>query len=465
MSAAAWRTTAPCAAVSVAAFEQGDNYLDRYSRDKQVYYGIVEADLGESTTLAVGASHQRNRPEGVLWGALPLFYSDGTPTDYDVSTSTAADWSHWDTGFHARVRRTAARLRRRMAGEGLVQLRGERRELGTVLRLRHAGSRNGPGSVLVSVGLCLDVSRALTSTSSRAGPSTLFGRKHDVVVGGNWARGDVREISQYSDDLGTALPPLDVFDGHYPKPAWNAPSDGSDFDFTRESVYATVRWDLADSVKLITGASRTHAETYGDSYGVPNSADETDTTPFAGLVVDLAPNYSLYGSYGEIFNPQSELDVDHQFVGALTGSNAEVGLKGAWKDDAINASIAVFRARQDNLAEFAGFDPDTFASYLRRRPTPNRAASNSTWPAASTISGRCRAACTHLRLVDGRWRRTRRRTCRARRSASPPRCDIPQVEGLMFGGSVRWQSGIHRDVVLPDGSQRASNRTPTPSSA
>ena len=50
---------------------------------------------------------------------------------------------------------------------------------------------------------------------------------------------------------------------------------------------------------------------------MPNSSDETDTTPFAGLVVDLAPNYSLYGSYGEIFNPQSELDVNHQFVGAL----------------------------------------------------------------------------------------------------------------------------------------------------
>ena len=28
--------------------------------------------------------------------------------------------------------------------------------------------------------------------------------------------------------------------------------------------------------------------------------------------------------------------------------------------------------------------------------------------------------------------------------------DIPQVEGLMLGGTLRWQSGIHRDVAFPE---------------
>ena len=29
--------------------------------------------------------------------SLPLFYADGSPTDYDVETSTAADWAYWDS--------------------------------------------------------------------------------------------------------------------------------------------------------------------------------------------------------------------------------------------------------------------------------------------------------------------------------------------------------------------------------
>jgi outer membrane receptor for ferric coprogen and ferric-rhodotorulic acid len=32
----------------------------------------------------------------VLWGALPLTYSDGTRIDYPVSASTSADWTYWN---------------------------------------------------------------------------------------------------------------------------------------------------------------------------------------------------------------------------------------------------------------------------------------------------------------------------------------------------------------------------------
>ncbi|WP_156641599.1 TonB-dependent siderophore receptor [Noviluteimonas gilva] len=433
---------------AVAAFEQGDNYLDRYSRDKQVYYGILEADLGEATTLAVGASHQRNRPEGVLWGALPLFYSDGTPTDYDVSTSTAADWSHWDTD----TTYAFAELQHDFAGQWQAKATVNYQETEENTELFYVS-----GTPDRATGLGLSPFPSAYDSTYRAhyadiyasGPLTLLGRSHDVVVGGNWARGNVREVSRYSDDVGPDLPPLELFDGYYPKPVWDAPSAGSDFDLERESLYATVRWNLSDSVKLITGASRTHAQSIGDSYGVSNSSDETKTTPFAGLVIDLAPNYSLYGSYGEIFNPQSELDENHQFVGALTGSNAEVGLKGAWKDNAINASIAVFRARQDNLAEFAGYYPGTFDSYYQGTNAESRGIEfdmagriTDTW----TLSG----GITHMQLVDEDGQNTRdyvpRDTFRVATTV-----EIPQVAGLSFGGTLRWQSQIHVDDVLPDG--------------
>jgi outer membrane receptor for ferric coprogen and ferric-rhodotorulic acid len=79
------------------AYEDGESYLDRYALEKSVAYGVVEAHLGERTLLTVGVSHQGNNADSPLWGALPLYYADGTPTDYDRSTSTASDWAFWDT--------------------------------------------------------------------------------------------------------------------------------------------------------------------------------------------------------------------------------------------------------------------------------------------------------------------------------------------------------------------------------
>jgi len=428
---------------AVVAIEQGDNYLDRYSNDKQVYYGIVEADLGDATTLAAGASFQRNRPEGVLWGALPMYYTDGTPTDYDVSTSTAADWSHWDTDTtHAFVE-----LQHAFANDwqAKASLNHEENKQSTELFYVYGTPDRATGLGLFSYPSAYDATfRSHYADVYASGPLTIGGRKHDFVVGFNWARGNNREVSQYSNDLGTPLPPLELFDGRYPKPTWNAPSAGSDFDYARESLYATVRWNLADSVKLITGASRTHAETTGDSYGESNASDETRTTPFAGLVIDLAPNYSLYGSYGEIFNPQSELDIDHRLVGALTGSNAEVGLKGAWRDGLVNASIAVFRTRQENLAESAGFDLSTGTSYYRGVDAQSRGIE-------FDMAGRLTAnwwlsgGLTHLQVEDADGDDTRtyvpRDTARIATTY-----DI--ADGLTIGGNLRWQSAIHRDATI-----------------
>ena len=76
--------------------EDKDSYLDRYSRSKTVFYGVLEADLDDRTTLALGHHEQENKPRGVMWGALPMYNTDGSQTHYDVSTSTATDWAFWN---------------------------------------------------------------------------------------------------------------------------------------------------------------------------------------------------------------------------------------------------------------------------------------------------------------------------------------------------------------------------------
>ena len=77
--------------------QESDSYLDRYEPRKTVGYAVIDARLSDSTLLTVGHTYETNRGKGVMWGALPLFYTDGSPTDYPVSASTSADWSRWDT--------------------------------------------------------------------------------------------------------------------------------------------------------------------------------------------------------------------------------------------------------------------------------------------------------------------------------------------------------------------------------
>lgn len=56
----------------------------------------MSADLTDSTRVTVGLDHSERNPKASTWGALPLFYSDGTQADnLPVSQTTGADWTKW----------------------------------------------------------------------------------------------------------------------------------------------------------------------------------------------------------------------------------------------------------------------------------------------------------------------------------------------------------------------------------
>jgi len=437
---------------AVAAWEEGDSYLDRHAREKQVAYAVVEADLGTSTVLAAGASYQHNRPQSPLWGALPLYYTDGTPTRFDVSTSTAADWAYWD-GRDARV---FVDLAHGFGNGWQARVALNHEDLRDDTQLFYVYGTPDRETGLGLFAYPSDYAghyRASFADAWASGPLRLFGREHEVVAGASVARGRNQETSWYGNDIGTPLPPLEEFDGRYPKPAFDAFSDGSDYDYARSSLYATVRWNLHDRLKLVTGASRSRVDTEGHSYGEPNDFDDTRTTPFAGLVLDLGRHHSLYASHGEIFNPQSETDAENRLVGALTGDNAELGWKGEWLDGALNASLALFRARQRNLAEAAGFDPGTGRTYYAGIDAESRGYEAEI--AGHVANWRLSAGYARLRIEDddGAAARTYvpRQTLRVAATWQAP------LPGLRLGARLRWQDAIHDDQVA-----QAADGTATP---
>jgi len=119
-----------------------------------------------------------------------------------------------------------------------------------------------------------------------------------------------------------------------------------------------------DRLKLIVGANATSVRSSGSSYGVAHAYDRSAVTPYTGVVVDLAGNLSAYASYTRIFNPQTEVDVNHQVLAPIEGRSVEAGLKGEWLDKRLAGSVAVFRTHQDNTAQAAGSFAD-FQTYYR----------------------------------------------------------------------------------------------------
>jgi len=337
----------------VAAKEDANSYLDRYARDKTIFYGVVEMDLSSSTQLALGYTQQNNETKSPLWGAIPLVFSDGTPTSYPTSTSTSADWAFWNS----RAQSSFAELTNDFANGWSAK----------AAFTHNVFSNNGAlfyvyGMPDSSTGLGLFSypsryemnNRQNIADVSATGQFTLGSRRHDLSFGVNWSESKLTDRSDYGQGIGTALPPLENWDGSYPMPTFDASVDGSNFKDKRHGGYAVVRWNLHDALKLITGLRQIHANNTGVSYGVSRNVSASQATPYAGLIYNFHPMFALYGSYTRIFNPQHEQDIGGDPLSPIQGTSRELGIKGEFFNKALNASLAYFQTDQRNLAELAG---------------------------------------------------------------------------------------------------------------
>src|SRR5689334_18760148 len=85
------------AARVVIAGEDEDSYLHGLQNNRFFSYGVIDGQLTEHSTLAVGYSYQRAHTQGNMWGALVFVNSDGTQAEFDRSATTTQDWTRWET--------------------------------------------------------------------------------------------------------------------------------------------------------------------------------------------------------------------------------------------------------------------------------------------------------------------------------------------------------------------------------
>lgn len=332
-----------------------DTWIDMNATRRQTLYGTMDVDLTPSTTLWFGLSRQETEADSPMWGGLPVWYADGSRTDWSRSKTTSARWSQWDTSHETYF----VNLDHTFANDWQLNLsynRGERKGDSYLLYLSGRPGRNGSAPMYSFPG-SYDTETTQDDYSIRlSGPFSLLGREHEVAVGYVYSKQEFDAASRNALTGMGGVANFDAYDGDFPAPVWAAKTFYGSSETTQEGLYAATRLNLTDALKVILGARQSGYEKTGIEVGSDPSKIDVDheLTPYAGLVYDLTPNLSAYASYTEIFLPQAERDIRGQQLDPVVGESAEMGLKGEYFDGRLNASATVFRIKQDNLGENTG---------------------------------------------------------------------------------------------------------------
>lgn len=346
---------------TVVSYGDGDSYVDYYGNKKQVLYGVIDADLTDSTYLSVGASYQDNEPRASQWGGLPIFFSDGSRTDWARSKTVGADWTHWSTTHKTYF----ANIRHEFSNGWVLSANANRNVSSADMRLVFLF---GVPDRITGLGMGAsprryDNEREQTDFGLRlSGDYTLFDRDHELVVGYSYSEQDF-VYNGYERDSVAPVGNFLEWDGSYAQPNWGAKTVAEDYSTEQKGYFAATRLNLTDALKVVLGSRIATWERKGTSYGASlDYGDDNVAIPYAGALYDLNDQHTVYASYTEIFQPQNRQDKDNNFLDPLTGKNYEIGLKSSFFEDALHTTVTYFEVEQDNLAVN---DPDFV-------PTPDR---------------------------------------------------------------------------------------------
>ena len=349
----------------VGVYQDADSYRDHASKKNDVFYGIIEADLTPDTLFTFGMDYQNIKPRGSSWTGNPYYFSNYTKTDFSRSFNPATDWSRRDV----QAQSTFASLEHRFANDWKVKgtLTQQTNDHDTQL----ASASGGMPDPVTGKGMFFYWGKweghrvQNTADINATGPFSLFGREHELVVGAtsqsSRQTGATFDASQFGEVPGS------IFDwsGDYPKPYF--PKNGKyEKNQNQNSAYIAARFKPTDDLALILG-SRLSDYQYNDTYkyyvqsdrfsdNKTTSKQHGKVTPYAGVVYDLNETYSAYASYTSIYKPVTERSKSGTTLAPTEGNSYEIGLKGEYFDGRLNATAAIFRTEQKNLAVVDGID-------------------------------------------------------------------------------------------------------------
>lgn len=329
----------------VAAYDQSRSWKDGYKGKRDVFYGVIEADLGARTVARLGLEHMDNRYDGSSMHAFSVSDTAGNLVEWDRSDSATAAWAY------SKQRRTMAfaQLEHEFNDDWSIQMAVGRSWLNNEQLYGVAAPEPTPqGRGSMTAGFNEKTPTQDTADITIKGRFQAWGQGHDIMLGANYY-----ELSRH--DMAYARQRIPIaqikdFDRNLPRP--DLKITGPDNQRARQwGAYAATRLRLTDNLALIAGGRVTN---WKDHSNTTLRKENGVFTPYAGLVYDWNEQWATYASYTQIFNPQSSQDRDGNYLDPEKGNNYELGVKYLFPGEAASASLAVFQTRKDNLAVVDG---------------------------------------------------------------------------------------------------------------
>ena len=438
---------------AVAVYDRGGLWQHRARQDGKTLYGILEYDITPQTMATVGLQMSDIHSKHSATGSFATYYGD-EDNGYHLTTfkprdNNAAAWSY-----------------------------GKRRKNEIFTRLEHNFNddwklsaaysyRFGKSNNLYGMGGTYDIkadgSAQLVTIKEQFHPKEhsfdlhldgkypLFNREHEFQIGIN--HNDYRDGTNAKYDT-RADDPIDniysyIRDGKIERPENDHLGYGTNKKQT-SSLYGATRIHINDDWAVLAGARLTNWKRTGYDFRndyIPRVRKENGVfTPYLGLTYNFTDNLTAYTSYSAIYKPQDNKDKNDNQLDPEKGATYELGVKGAWFDDRLNASAAVFEVRKDNLAVKDGEHPDGSEYYRAENRTKGRG-----WEL--TLSGEP--------LPDWRLDASYTRTKIEDREGDRLKTDVPLHliklytnydinEQWSIGGGVNWQSKIYAASEIED---------------
>lgn len=431
----------------VAVYDEGESWKDRYEGDRNVAYGVIEADLTDSTLFRLTLDNQNIDSSGDAQGDFfPILMTDGSRSPFSRSDSALTDWTRFrkeSTGMSARLEHSFNENWQALLDYS--RMWGESKSVFGNIAI--ALNPDGTGRThLRNVSYDQDWEGINFKLN---GHYTLLGRSHELVAG------ITRDSTRYDSSFIRDMSKLGFWrneGGRYvPEPDWSTYKPSlTNYEQRQQGLYLATRLNPVDRLSVIVGARLSDWETRTKNSmtgAVTDDRKETGVlTPYTAVTYDLTDHLTAYASYTEIFNPQSFRDVNNSILDPEEGTNKELGLKGEWFEGRLNASVAVFQSGKDNLAVRDGdrLTPEGEFAYTAADDTEGRGweleVSGELAPGWQMQGGYTRMV---LEDSDGDRLATQyqpKHQIKVFTSWTPA-----YMDRLTLGGGVRWQSEIYDD--------------------
>ena len=334
--------------------QDAGDFMDEVKKDRKVAFASFDLDLGDATTFSAGG----------YYDDFDTTLAVGLPAGTDGLLDLPRDSFFGGDGSYAHTKQAQyyAQLNHSFAdnwkARATIQYNDlKRREFYLYAR--------GPVTVANGGLLNLETYRgnhqahALSADASLTGDYELFGRASGIILGADYQRSNWKFQSNY---LFAPTPPL-LIDVNNPVPpplpsnfpvGPGSPDYYSGKEIQRQyGIYGQTRIEPIENFTIVAGG-RIGWVTYKtqDFDLTPNGVYTVKhkLSPYVGLVYEFMPKWTLYGSYADVFEPQSAFDRNGNPLGPVSGTQLEAGIKTNIISDSFLLTIAAYRIRQSNRA-------------------------------------------------------------------------------------------------------------------